>query len=151
LPSVASAAGIKNWRETDAPGIERLDTMAFGVSRQELVRRLTDASRSALVLESEEGQVSACGMLREGADALYLGPVSAASAKAGLLLAEQLLNSSGGSKVIWDIPDRNTAAAAWAKEHGFIEQRTLTRMYLGENRTPGDPLRQFAIAGPELG
>lgn len=151
LRSIAPAAGIKDARAVDPLEIERLDVMAFGVSRRELVGRLADVSRRALVLESEKGQVTASGMLREGADALYLGPVVGESAAAGLLLIEHLLSSSGGSKVIWDIPDANAAAVAWAKQHGFIEQRTLARMYLGENSTPGDPRMQFAIAGPELG
>jgi GNAT superfamily N-acetyltransferase len=151
LRSIAPATGMKDWREVNPLEIERLDAMAFGVSRRELVRKLAEASRRALVLKSEEGQVAATGLSREGADALYLGPVAGASAHAGLLMVEQLLNSSGGSKVIWDIPDDNTAAVAWAKQHGFIEQRTLTRMYLGENSAPGDPRMQFAIAGPELG
>lgn len=151
LRSIAPAAGIKDWREVDPLEVERLDAIAFGVSRRELVRRLAEASRRALVLKLEEGPVTATGMLREGADALYLGPVAGASADDGLRMVEQLLNSSGGSKVIWDIPDDNAAAVAWAKQRGFIEQRTLTRMYLGENSAPGAPRMQFAIAGPELG
>ena len=149
--SVAPAAEISDAREADPLEIERLDLVAFGVSRRELVRRLADVSRRALVLESKEGQVIASGMLREGANALYLGPVVGATVDAGLPVVEQLLNSGGGRKVIWDIPDANAAVIAWAKQHGFIEQRTLTRMYLGENSAPGDPGMQLAIAGPELG
>jgi len=149
--SIAPAAEIIDAREADPLEIERLDVVAFGVSRRELVRRLADVSRRALVLKSKEGRVVAHGMLREGASALYLGPVVGASSDAGLPVVEQLLNSSSGRKVIWDIPDANTAVVAWAKQHGFIEERTLTRMYLGENRAAGVPGMQLAIAGPELG
>ena len=149
--SVSSVAGIKSWHEADLVEIDRLDAGAFGVSRRELMGQLVEQSRCALVLETEKGQVAACGLLRGGAEALYLGPISGASANAGLRLVEELLNSSHGSKVIWDIPDDNAAAVAWAKQEGFTEQRTLTRMYLGENRAPGDPRMQFAIGGPELG
>lgn len=151
LRSVSPLAGRRSWREADSLEIERLDARAFGVSRRELVGKLAEQSRCALVLESEEEQLSAWGMLREGAEALYLGPAVGTSGEAGLRLVEQLLNSSGGRKVIWDIPDPNSAAVAWAKHEGFTEQRTLTRMRLGENSMPGEPLMQFAIAGPELG
>jgi GNAT superfamily N-acetyltransferase len=150
-PSVTMAEGIRNWSEADAHELERLDATAFGVSRRRLVGRLAEESRRALVLQSETGQAAACGMLRAGANALYLGPVAGTSAGVGLRLVEQLLNSGGESKVIWDIPDANIGVVAWAKQHGFTEQRTLTRMYLGENAAPGEPRMQLAIAGPELG
>ena len=43
------------------------------------------------------------------------------------------------------------AAAVWARQHGFTQQRVLTRMYLGQNAAPSDPRQQFALAGPEVG
>src|SRR2546426_7215890 len=66
-------------------------------------------------------------------------------------LVEALVAQSAGQTILWDIPDQNGAAVKCAKEHGFTAQRPLTRMYLGENSTPGDPQKQFALAGPELG
>ena len=45
----------------------------------------------------------------------------------------------------------NAAAVAWVTERGCTQQRPLTRMFLGENLRPGDPHRQFALAGPEVG
>lgn len=29
----------------------------------------------------------------------------------------------------WDIPDQNSVAVEWAKQHGFTAQRPLIRMY----------------------
>jgi hypothetical protein len=40
---------------------------------------------------------------------------------------------------------------AWLTSIGFIEQRSLTRMYKGRNSRPGKPEKQFAILGPEFG
>ena len=62
-----------------------------------------------------------------------------------------LVGSFPGQPLIWDIPDDNQPASAWAETHGFTHQRTLTRMYRGLKETPGDPRRQFALAGPEVG
>ncbi|PYM13151.1 MAG: hypothetical protein DME18_09655 [Verrucomicrobia bacterium] len=90
-------------------------------------------------------------MIRAGSQALCLGPVVAGSADAGVRLVEALVAQNTGQMIFWDVPDQNDAAVKCAKEHGFTAQRTLTRMYLGQNSTPGDPQKQFALAGPETG
>jgi ribosomal protein S18 acetylase RimI-like enzyme len=148
-PAAESVSGIHRCRGLAA--VESLDAAAFGVSRSGLLERLIKQSRGALTVEAEPGCVGGYGLLRDGSSALYLGPVTAVSANTGRRLTEALLAQAGGRKIYWDIPDQNTAAVECARERGFIPQRTLTRMYLGGNETPGDPHRQFAIAGPELG
>ena len=142
---------IRPWRDSDARRIDPLDSEAFGVPRNEIVRALAQQSRSALVLESQSGSFAGYGFIRSGSQALYLGPLVAGSAEAGVHLVDALVAQSAAQKIFWDIPDQNDAAVKCAKEHGFTAQRPLTRMYLGENSTPGDPQKQFALAGPELG
>jgi len=142
---------IPDWGEADTAAIETFDSAVFGVSRQRLVPVLARQSRAAFVLESAPGQVAGYGLMRSGARALYLGPVVAASADTARHLVQALLTRCDGERIFWDIPDQNTAAMEWASRHGFTAQRSLTRMYLGENLAPGDPRRQFALAGPEIG
>ena len=142
---------LRTWRDSDARSIEPLDSEAFGVPRNEIVRALAQQSRYALVLESQSGSFAGYGFIRSGSQALYLGPLVAGSADAGFRLVEALVAQSAAQKILWDIPDQNDAAVKCAKDHGFTAQRALTRMYLGENSTPGDPQKQFALAGPELG
>ena len=144
-------SGVRRWREADARRIDRLDSLAFGVSRRQLVRTLARQSRLALVLESPASALLALGLVREGAQSNYLGPVIAASPDAARPIIEGLLAHGRGENLLWDIPDPNGPAASWARRHGFVAQRSLTRMYLGENTTPGDPLKQFALGGPEIG
>jgi hypothetical protein len=55
------------------------------------------------------------------------------------------------SGYVWDIPDANTAAVQWCRQAGFKLQRPLIRMHLDENVAPGDPRKQLALAGPEVG
>ena len=148
-PVAEASSGVQSCSDVDA--VESLDAAAFGVSRRVVLELLMKQSRCALMLEVEPGQVAGYGLLRDGSSALYLGPVAAASADAGMRLADALLAEAGERKIFWDIPDQNTAAGECARERGFTPQRILTRMYLGENAAPGDPKRQFAIAGPELG
>jgi len=131
--------------------VESLDAFAFGVSRKRMLESLMKHSRCALACKTETGDVTGYGLLREGSLASYLGPVVAAAADAAVRLVERLLPRAIERTIYWDIPDQNTAAVGLAKELGFTRERTLIRMYLGENTAPGDPLQQFAIAGPEVG
>lgn len=148
-PAAESSSGIRSCRDVEV--VESLDAAAFGVSRRKALEPLMKQSRCALMFEAEPGQVAGYGLLRDGSSALYLGPVVAVSADVGIRLVGALLAHAEGRKVYWDIPDENIAAVECARERGFTPQRTLTRMYLGENATAGDRLRQFAIVGPEQG
>lgn len=144
-------ARLRPWRTSDLPLIASLDAAAFGVSREKLAEALASQSRLALVLESAPGRVTGYGFMRPGSRATYLGPMVAASDEVGLQLVQALLANTTGERVFWDIPNANIAAMDWARQHGFTQQRMLTRMYLGENTAPGNPRQQFAIAGPEVG
>jgi GNAT superfamily N-acetyltransferase len=147
----ATAPGLRNWRAQDAGVLDRLDAAAFGVSRARLVQALAPQSHAAAIWESQPGLITGYGLVRPGARAFYLGPVVAELAKTALILVEALLTQCGGHPVFWDIPDPNTAAGEWARQHGFTPQRPLIRMYLCENRHPGDPQQQVALTGPETG
>jgi hypothetical protein len=56
-----------------------------------------------------------------------------------------------GRRVFVDVVAPNASANAIMKSHGFAVQRTLTRMYLGENANPGEPQLVFGISSPEKG
>ena len=142
---------LRPWRASDLRFIASLDAAAFGVSRETLVEALASQSRLALVSETAPGCLAGYGFIRPGSRANYLGPVVAASEEVGLQLVQALLANTRGERVFWDIPDSNTVAVDWARQHGCYQQRMLTRMYLGENKAPGNPRQQFALAGPEVG
>lgn len=140
---------VRPWRTGDAELVEAIDTEAFGVNRRRLIESLASQSSRAFVHEVN-GTVEGYGLLRPGSRAFYLGPVVARSSAAGAALVANLL--SGAGPVFWDMPGPAAASTLALPKHlGFYEQRVLTRMYLGENSTPGDPRKVFALAGPELG
>ncbi|HWV98636.1 MAG TPA: GNAT family N-acetyltransferase [Candidatus Acidoferrum sp.] len=147
----ARPSGLRHWQATDAGSSEPLDVAAFGMSRRALLVALAAQSSVALVLEIKTGSIAGFGFARAGSQALYLGPVVADSAKAGVVLIEALIAHNPGEVVYWDIPDPNGAAVSLAQRYGFNVQRPLLRMFLGKNVSPGDPRRQFALAGPEVG
>ena len=150
-PGTQWDARLRPWRAGDEQFLGPLDASAFGISRHGLLSALASQSSSAAVLEAEAGRPAGFGMLRPGSRASYLGPVVATSADGGIRMIESLVASIESRAVFWDVPDENTAAVAWAEQHGFAVQRPLTRMFLGENVAPGDPRQQFALAGPEVG
>jgi hypothetical protein len=48
-----------------------------------------------------------------------------------------------------DIPQFDTDWLERIAARGFLVERPFTRMFLRGHKNPGDPARQFAIAGPE--
>lgn len=131
--------------------LEALDAAAFGIARGRLLQALVEQGVTTRFATGPDGGVAGFGMSRAGARARYLGPVIAASPVVGLALVADLLADHLGAPTFWDIPEPNTAAVNWAAAHGFTRQRPLTRMFLGENRHPGNAGMQFALAGPEVG
>jgi GNAT superfamily N-acetyltransferase len=142
---------LRPWREADHAFVDRLSADSFGVPRGPLLLALARESGRAVVSESAWGTVTGYGQLRDGSRAMYLGPVMAETPSDALLIVEALLADTRGHGVYWDIPDANTPVADWARGAGFTPERPLIRMFLGRNTALSDPLRQFALAGPELG
>src|ERR1043166_2916500 len=147
-----SKSTVRSYRESDRDEMVKLDHFGFGVNRAKLVQTMAGDRELALVVPSlHADEIEGFGLLRAGARAHYLGPVTARNERAGLELLKALLARVAGKKIFWDIPDQNVAAPRVARDWGFTAQRNLTRMFLGENLAAGRPLNQFAIAGPEVG
>jgi GNAT superfamily N-acetyltransferase len=143
---------IRKWRKEDLRDVEQIDSTAFGVSRAKSLSLLMSQASHALVAEEpRNGSILGYGLMRTGARALYLGPVVAMSPPVGSGLLDALLATASGREIYWDLPDLVPAWREHALGLGLTVQRTLTRMFLGSNETPGKPEWQAAIAGPEIG
>ncbi|MFT4588059.1 MAG: ribosomal protein S18 acetylase RimI-like enzyme [Candidatus Binatia bacterium] len=150
------AAGLAPDSERPPPAsadiaqLENYDAESFAVNRARMLHALAAQSQT-IIHASAANDIDGYGMLRPGRNASYLGPIVADDLAAGRIIVHSLLSLSGGRRVFWDIPDRNTAAVDLAKQLGFTQQRVLTRMYLGENSKPGIPDNIWALAAPEIG
>ena len=142
----ATDQNIRPARTDDFQKIISLDQAATGALRENLLHRLIEDASRTLVHETN-GELTGFGILRPGSLASYLGPIVAADPAHAQSLASAL--TSG--KTFCDLPDRLPPAADWAKANNFTPQRTLTRMYLGQNVQPTAPHAYFAIAAPDLG
>lgn len=140
------ADNVRTARADDLPKIVALDQAATGAPRENLLRRLL-AEASRAVIYERNGEIDGFGFARAGSLSSYVGPIVAIDPAPAQEIASAVMNG----KTFCDLPDKHFAAAAWAKAHNFTPQRTLTRMYLGQNVQPTAPDTYFAIAAPELG
>jgi predicted GNAT family N-acyltransferase len=126
--SVNHPSPIRQMNAADLTVAVRLDTAAFGASRNDLLREIQkDALRS--VIKEINGDVLGFAMLRPGAHASYLGPIISRGEPREVVLAT--IAQAPPRDVIWDfpvIPGRDPLPQAF----GFTAQRVLTRMRLGE-------------------
>src|SRR5687768_11970704 len=136
---------IRQAHAYDLPKILALDHAATGASREHLLRSLLAESTRAVVSQSN-GEITGFGIVRQGSLASYLGPIVAIDNVQAQAIASTLANG----KTFCDLPDHLPAATAWAKSNNFTAQRTLIRMFLGDNVTPNAPETYFAIAAPDL-
>jgi ribosomal protein S18 acetylase RimI-like enzyme len=82
---------------------------------------------------------------------MQIGPWEADDAAIAEHLLRALFARIGGRRLFVDVLHPNRAARAMVEKYGFTIQRSLTRMYLGENRHPGVPEKIFGISSPEKG
>ena len=155
LPSggdVSASREVRAIRDTDWPGILRLDAIAFGASREALLRNLGSRLRDTALVVERGGEVTGFVLGRDGREANQVGPLVARDeATANALLGAAVARTR--SPVYVDVADHATALQSWALAQGFAFQRPFTRMVHGEGAgpAPGDESLVFCPAGPELG
>ena len=123
---------------------QHLDQQAFGADRQDYLQKLSEVSLQAI--EWEAG----FGMIREGSNKMYLGPIVAQTEEAGRSLVANLMKVTPSASIYWDIPEDNSSAVQLAEELHFQRERPLLRMWIGQ-LVASDPNLQWAISGPETG
>jgi GNAT superfamily N-acetyltransferase len=133
------------------PQILRLDSAAFGGSREVVLRNLAARQPGLALVAERNGEIAGFVLGREGREALQIGPLVARDEEtARNLLAAAL--SRVDSPVYIDISDHAASLQAWALAQGFSVQRPFTRMAHGpRGYAPGEASLVFCPAGPELG
>jgi GNAT superfamily N-acetyltransferase len=122
------------------PAILSIDRDVFGADRSRLLTSLLQrAPESAWSIEDRGYCFGRPGHLYH-----QLGPVVANDDDTASLLVSHAL---AAHPCTMDVP---LARLAWAKSLGFTEERPFVRMFLRGHKHPGDPSRQYAIAGPEF-
>jgi len=138
---------------TTTEGLQRvfeLDRQVRGTNRHRLLQRLYQEQPQAMRVFNAGGKITGYLTLREGSQAVQIGPGVALDLEAGQALGDAALLQSAGRPVFLDIPTDNRPAIRWASSKGLVVQRYLTRMRRGR---PVDdrPNHQWASSGPEKG
>jgi ribosomal protein S18 acetylase RimI-like enzyme len=146
---VETRCTIRPFLATDLDAIVRLDALALGAPRRQWLSSLAKEAR--LIVSEAAGRVCGFGVMREGSHAAYCGPVVALETGAAhAIISELLSNCEPHRTVFWDVPVPNDSAEQLVREHRFLIQRPLVRMFHGTN-APGAVDYLYAIAGPEAG
>jgi len=129
----------------------QFDEHAFRVSRKELLDALLEHCCFAPELQIDESTQSLQGyaFARAGARASYIGPVVAVEPELAVGLLDSMLQHLAGAVFI-DIYLGSEDMVSQLMGRGFVKQRSLTQMSLGQPIIRSSD-RVFAIAGPELG
>jgi GNAT superfamily N-acetyltransferase len=145
-----TSSQTRGFLREDWEQINAVDAAVLGVARSQLLRRLVQDSCASAVWPVN-GRIAGWGLLRAGANALYLGPLVCSNPEGSSAVLTDLLAVAGNTPVFWDVPDQNEVARRLAEQFGFQPVRPLTRMRLGPNSGLGSPHAQLGIADPALG
>jgi len=131
--------------------ILRVDLENFGADRGSLLVSLDREAPEFTLATTRDGHAAAYLFGRKGSFADHIGPWASDDSESSRRLVATFLERSSRETAIADCLKSNSFAGHLLREHGFSYSRPLTRMYRGENRSPGNPEKLCAILGPEFG
>jgi hypothetical protein len=149
-----NSAPVKELAVGDTVELEsvlEVDREVFGADRSALLRSLAMAAPESVMVSRNAGVVTGYALGRRGSRADHLGPWVASNAAAAREILERFLGRSSRKTVFVDVVKDNRWAPELVSEKGFRFSRPLTRMYRGQNQSPGRVDRLCAILGPEFG
>ena len=148
----ATAAAVQFMTEGDLPAVIVFDAAAFGAERSAVIRSMSRRNLAyCFVSRDDQGAVNGYLIARDGLNAVQIGPWIARDATVADTLLRAFLRRVSGKRVFVDVPHLNAKACALIEKHGFNVQRGFVRMFLGENRHPGNPQQVFGTSSAEKG
>lgn len=152
-PAVGAAAmsEVAAFSSVSFDAVASLDARAFGAERPDVLRSLSQRNPELCLAVRDGAGVGGFLIARHGANATQIGPWIARDAITAEKLLRAFFHRASGRRVFVDVVDPNAAAVALIRGQNFTVQRTLTRMFLGENAYPGEASFVFGISSPEKG
>jgi len=151
VPDLVAAAVVRPMRQEDFVHVLKLDYVVFGADRNFILERnFRECPEYACVVENGSGITGFC-MGRPGHYADQLGPIVAQHVDDAVHLLSFMLLKVGSKPLIVDALQHTPEWISSLKAMGFVETRSLSRMFRGSNSYPGIPEKQFCILGPEFG
>lgn len=148
LKSSPAPAPLKH---DDIGRVTLFDLEVFGADRSALLSWMLEGAPDLAFKCERGGQLMGYCFGRPGYNYTQIGPLVASSIEVAKSLVQEALQQCGGNPVIMDVPYHDPSWNRWLHTQGFTLLRPFTRMYTGNNLSPGIPENQFAILGPEFG
>ncbi|NWG24401.1 MAG: GNAT family N-acetyltransferase [Pseudorhodoplanes sp.] len=126
------------------------DAAAFGARRDALLAGLRGRLPGAEYCAVAGDRIVGFLLGRDGRVASQLGPLIADNDEIAIALLQRAL-AAIPAPIFIDLADTRSAVLGYLSAAGFAPQRPLTRMQLGSGDRFDDPLRTYAVAGPEFG
>lgn len=149
-PAKRTEIGNSDWTKAIA-SILPMDREIFGADRSAVLKSVARAAPEFVIAAGRDSRLDGYALGRKGSLADHLGPWAASSEPAAREVLDTFLGGSQRDVIFVDVVKENPWAPALLVEYGFQSSRSLTRMYLGQNKCPGQPKRLCAILGPEFG
>jgi predicted N-acetyltransferase YhbS len=141
--------GIRFLTPDDRSALIAMDRATFGADRAVLLTHLLDETPALGLVRENRLVAFTCG--RRGRRFYQVGPVAGDTLRDVRSVLSFFLKQHSESSFVMDVLAEQAPLLHWLESLGFIPQRSFYRMFLHENRMPGQPERQFCIAGPEFG
>lgn len=152
-PAVAPESGhdVRPLAAADLAAVTAFDAPRFGAERGVVLRSMAQRNPAMCWVAWTPAGVGGYLLGREGHGPVQLGPWVAREAGIAEALLRRFLAVIPGRTFYVDVPHPNAAGCALVKKYGLTVQRGYARMFLGENRHPGDPASVFGTSGAEKG
>jgi GNAT superfamily N-acetyltransferase len=126
------------------------DAAAFGAERKGLLGDLRGRLPAAELVARRGGRVVGLLLGRDGRIAAQLGPLIAEDDAIACALLGRAVDALDGPLFV-DLADAKTEVRGFLEARGFAAARPFTRMLYGRSERFDDPIRTFAVVGPEFG
>jgi len=146
-----SGAGVERMLRGDLTTIAELDFQAFGGDRGALLVGLSSREPDLCFVVREDAAITGYLIGREGREAIQLGPIVALSPFAAEQLFRACFRAARGRRLFLDLPMPNRAGWEILERYGFKEQRSFSRMRLGEGSPRTNIDLVYGTGGAEVG
>jgi predicted N-acetyltransferase YhbS len=144
-------AELRRMQSVDLPEVVSLDASVMGTDRPELIQRLFQENPEASWIIRKKDGLAGAALVRRGTRFNHIGPVQATSLTDAKVIISRLVDQLRVESIVLDVVASQQELVDWLLAAGFVRQRSLTRMFLGNNVSIANANRNFAICGPEFG
>ncbi len=149
LPTANPDTEVRAFEDADWPQLLELDSAAYGVDRQTVIRTL--GAKSDCVVAQKDGRIVGYAMIRNFGRGQVIGPVVADCDDLAMQLIAPLIQKRTGAFLRMDTPVVDGELTAFLSAAGLGLFDTVTEMYKGEQRRATSGAVLYGLAAHSLG